>query len=305
MLLLLLLLLLLMVVVVEVVVVVMMVMIMIERVMLAIAMDRVIRGLMSGRVGAVRRAVGRRAVGIRGTDRAAGNVTLVEVRRLVVVLLTQQLLQESRVLIPDVRRHGRDGTRGGIVAIVGTVMVRQKLAYSVHFSGCARRDDTTHVSGNNWCIVAAYGRSILRSMFIESSNRRIVESAESHVGNDSSRRCEPIWQRKANLGLFGRFDVIRDCFVLVTRLAFLRSLFVSFVKRSLSPRFRFLVPDSSVAKKLANQLDSFDSSDRKGNAKRDECSTDRSQMKHEYDASATDSNARVRTKRIRVGSRAT
>jgi len=136
---------------------------------------------MIGRVGAVRRAVG-----IRGTDRAAGNVTLVKIRFVAELLPTQQLLQESRVLVPDVRRHGRDGTRGiataaaaaaaaTAAAIVGTVMVRQKLAYSVHFTRDARDETTTHVSTTTVPVYRC-GRGDGRSIPIGLSNLQRVTS---------------------------------------------------------------------------------------------------------------------------------
>lgn len=107
---------------------------MVRRMMVAV--NRVILiGLMMmiGRIGAVRRAVGRRAVRIRRTDRATGYVSLVEVE-LAVVFLAQQILQKPRILIPDVRRRGGDGASGIAAAVVGAVMVRQKVTYSVHFT---------------------------------------------------------------------------------------------------------------------------------------------------------------------------
>lgn len=70
---------------------------------MAVTVNRVAQELMMiRRVGAVRRAVGRGTVRIRGTDRAAGYVSLVEVE-LAIVFLVQELLQKPRVVIPNVR----------------------------------------------------------------------------------------------------------------------------------------------------------------------------------------------------------
>lgn len=104
-----------------------------------------VRLMMIGRVGAVRRAVGRGTVRIRGTDRATGHMSLVEVE-LAFLFLAQQLVQKPRVVIPDVRRRGGDGASGVAAAVVGAVMVRQKVAYSVHFTRRMCRKQWTLIS---------------------------------------------------------------------------------------------------------------------------------------------------------------
>lgn len=108
--------------------------------MVAVTVKRVVQELMLiGRVGAAGRAVGRGTVRIRGTDRAAGHdVSLVEVE-LAIVFLVQQLLQKPRVVIPDVRRRGGGETSGIAAVVVGAMMMRQKVAYSVHFTRRACR----------------------------------------------------------------------------------------------------------------------------------------------------------------------
>lgn len=105
------------------------VVIVMQGMMMGVAVDRVVHGLlMIGRIGAVGRAVRRGAVGIRGADRAARHVSLVQIKPAVVLLLllllVQQLLQEPGVLVPDVRRRGGGGDgASGIAAIVGAVML--------------------------------------------------------------------------------------------------------------------------------------------------------------------------------------
>lgn len=112
----------------------MLMVIMMRRIVMAVTVNRVVRELMMiGRVGAVRRAVGR------GTDRAAGYVSLVETE-LAVVFLAQQLLQKPCVVIPDVRRRGGGEASGIAAVVVGAVMMRQKMAYSVHFTRRACRE---------------------------------------------------------------------------------------------------------------------------------------------------------------------
>lgn len=103
------------------------VVVVVKGMMMTVAVDRVVDGLI-GRVGAVGRAVGRGAVRMRGADRAAGHMSLVHGKPAVVLvlllLLVQQLLQEPRVLVPNVRRRGRGGDgASGVAAIVGAVMM--------------------------------------------------------------------------------------------------------------------------------------------------------------------------------------
>lgn len=91
----------------------------------------------------MRRAVGRRAVGVSRADRAARHVSLVEVE-LAVVLLIQQLLQYLRVVMTGVRRRRRDGALG-VGAVVGPV-VRQQVTYAVHFGAMRSRAGTIPTS---------------------------------------------------------------------------------------------------------------------------------------------------------------
>jgi len=58
---------------------------------------------------------------------------------LAIVFLVQQLLQIPRVVIPDVRRRGGGETSGIAAVVVGAVMMREKVAYSVHFTRRACR----------------------------------------------------------------------------------------------------------------------------------------------------------------------
>lgn len=114
------------------------VMVVVKGMMVDVTVDRVVHGrLMIGHVRAVGRAVGRRAVRVRGAHRAAGHVPLVQIkpaaaaivvvllRLLLLLLLVQQLLQEPRVLIADVRRRGGggDGASRVTAAILGAVMM--------------------------------------------------------------------------------------------------------------------------------------------------------------------------------------
>lgn len=106
------------------------VVVVVKGMMVTVAVDRMVDGLIR-RVGAVGGAVGRGAVRVRGADRAAGHMSLVHVQPafvllLLLLLLVQQLLQEPRVLVPDVRRCGRGGDgASGVAAIVGAVMMGQ------------------------------------------------------------------------------------------------------------------------------------------------------------------------------------
>lgn len=80
-------------------------------VMVAVTVDRVVDGMVVvraviGRVGTVGRTVRRRAVRIRGADRATGHMPFVIQVELAVLLLIKQLLQKSRVVVASVRRRG-------------------------------------------------------------------------------------------------------------------------------------------------------------------------------------------------------
>lgn len=107
------------------------VMVVMKGMMMDVAVDRVVHGrLMVRRVGTIRRAVGRGAIRMRGADRAAGHVSLVQIKPVAVVLLllllflAQQLLQEPRVLAPDARRHGGGGDGApGVAGIVGAAVM--------------------------------------------------------------------------------------------------------------------------------------------------------------------------------------
>lgn len=100
--------------------------------MMDVAVDRVVHGrLMIRRVRAIGRAVGRGAVRMRRADRAAGHMSLVQIKSVVVLLLllflVQQLLQKPCVLVPYVRRHGGGGDGAlGVAAIVSAVMMMRQ-----------------------------------------------------------------------------------------------------------------------------------------------------------------------------------